>query len=220
MRGKLVLLAAAAVAVVAVVVAVRSRPSRSPSAAADPQALRDEVAELRSEVRDLRASATRDKLLLASNLAKQSGARSAPKSVEATASDGEEDSPTGKARHELTSKEIVAKLDERFYRQAPRTSWGETAAARAAASLASQIPAGSTVGKIDCRETLCRIEATHTTIAAFNKFLDDAIQRNRNGLWKAGFAAEVTDQSANSVSSVTYYARENESVPDVASETE
>ena len=54
------------------------------------------------------------------------------------------------ANPEITSKEIPAKIDERFYAESTDNPWGPAATEKLTATLIHLVPSGSRFGDVDC----------------------------------------------------------------------
>jgi hypothetical protein len=114
-------------------------------------------------------------------------------------------------------RDVVASLDARFYREPAATAWSRGALPRATAALRRLVTPGSTVGDVECRQTMCRIEATHQDLGAYRRF-GFALMRGRqgpDGLWGGGINSRVTDRRPGLLSTVTFLAREGAPAPDV-----
>jgi hypothetical protein len=76
------------------------------------------------------------------------------------------------------------------------------------------VPAGSSLAKVDCREAMCRIEATHQDRAAYGAFIKATFLGRRTGLWSAGFTSELLEESPTASKSVTFFgAMEGAEIP-------
>jgi hypothetical protein len=109
--------------------------------------------------------------------------------------------------------EHAALLDNRFDDERADPSWSIQAARQVQSALSSTLPSGSTLGRIDCRTNLCRVETTHESIDAFKAYVDAAYISREKKTWNSGFSALVTARSASGVSAVTFVGREGQSVP-------
>jgi hypothetical protein len=212
-RGSLVAFVAVGALCGLAVVVMRRPPASDGSAGADVAAARSRLAELQREL-------SRQQAALANGTRRAGAALAAVHLVDTQAGAGPAVRDATKveapaSEHEPTGREIVAGIDARFYRQPAQAPWGRTAAARVHAVLGRLLGPGTTLGNVDCRETLCRIAATHHDLEAYQRFtagvLDD--ERDDDGLWNAGLNSQVTDESPTSVSSVTFLSREGAPVP-------
>jgi hypothetical protein len=109
--------------------------------------------------------------------------------------------------------EQAALLNNGFDDERPDPGWSIQAARQVQSALSSTLPAGSTLGKIDCRTKLCRVETTHDSIDAFKAYVDAGYISREKKTWNSGFSALVTSRTASGVNAVTFIAREGQSVP-------
>jgi hypothetical protein len=119
------------------------------------------------------------------------------------------------AADEVPPAQIVAGIDAGFYRQPARTAWGQDAAARVAEVLSRRPAVGTTVAGIDCRQTMCRIEARHPDLAAYRSFVM-ALMRGRSqpdGVWNGAVNSQAVSMAPGAVRTVTFLAREGTPVP-------
>jgi hypothetical protein len=185
--------------------ALAARRGRSGGEGAD-----GEVAALQAELHRMEAKVARQRALLASQ-ARQGQAG------EMAALPGELPSAVVRAAPEPTRptpQEIIARIDQQFYRQAAQAAWGRAATSRAWSALRRLPLSGSIVEAVECRETLCRIEATHDGLRAYDSFARAMIRGRRgDGLWNGGLNSQVTRKSPSLVATVTFLAREGAPVP-------
>jgi hypothetical protein len=122
--------------------------------------------------------------------------------------------PARAAMAAATNAPLLARLDARFAGE-PATAWGDGAQTRARQVLGRLVTPGSTLGGVACRATLCRIEASHRDLEAYNTFAMAVIRsRRKDGLWNGWVTSRVRTRSAASVSTVTFLAREGGARPD------
>jgi hypothetical protein len=118
------------------------------------------------------------------------------------------------AAGDQTPQAIVAEIDARFFREPAQAAWGQAAARRASAVLARLHTPGTRLGRIECRETLCRIEAVHRDLAAYRTFAMAVIRgRRKDQLWDGGVNSQAISQSRDGVGTVTFLSREGVAVP-------
>jgi hypothetical protein len=116
-------------------------------------------------------------------------------------------------RRDSTPAEIVAQLDSEFFAEPPSSPWSSHATTKASKVLPALLPPGSSLGRIECRTTLCRIEATHANLDSFLNFTD-AMGRNREtGLWNGTITAQVVGQTPGAVQAVTFVSKEGATIP-------
>ena len=122
--------------------------------------------------------------------------------------------PARAATAAATDAPLLARLDARFAGE-PATAWGDGAQTRARQVLGRLVTPGSTLGRVACRATLCRIEASHRDLEAYNSFAMAVIRsRRKDGLWNGWVTSRVRTRSAASVSTATFLAREGLPRPD------
>jgi hypothetical protein len=109
--------------------------------------------------------------------------------------------------------EFATFLDNRFDDERPDSSWSIQAAREVKSAVSGALPAGSSLGTIECRTNLCRIETTHESIDAFKAYVDTAYLSRDKKTWDSGVNALVTARTPSSVTAVTYMAREGRSMP-------
>jgi hypothetical protein len=175
-----------------------------PSSVGDKNA--EQIEEMQSRIRELEADLARQRADLA-----ERGSAAAARPAPAGGDGAAPPAPTPPMRAP-TSREIVDQIDARFY-QEPSTPWGRSAAARATAALTGVVADGK-IERIECRETMCRIELSHDSLQAFSNFAHQlATPQITEALWNGGFSAQVTNPSAGAVTSVVFYAREDHEIP-------
>lgn len=119
---------------------------------------------------------------------------------------------------ESTPEEIVARIDARFYREPAETEWGKTAVERTTAVFRRLATPSTRLGRIECRATMCRVEATHRDVDDFQSYVtsvaaDPIDQHDQGRLWNAGFTAQVISTSPSGVNAITYVSREDAPSP-------
>jgi hypothetical protein len=208
--AKLMIVAGTLVTCAVIMVVALARARRAPAA---PPA--SQVAALRAQLKALEGELAQQQSLLAREAVGRD--RIPPKTpVAVPAAPAEQVGEEVVAeKPEPTSREIVAQIDAKFFREPAQTAWGQGAAGRARSVLRRLVKPGSELGAVDCRETLCRVEARHRDLDAYQAFatavLDD--ERDQDGLWNAGLNSQVVEQSPTAVSSVTFLSREGAPVP-------
>ena len=119
------------------------------------------------------------------------------------------------AADEVPPAQIVVGIDAAFYRQPARTAWGKDAAALVAEALSRRPAVGTTVAGIDCRQTMCRIEAVHPDLEVYRSFVM-ALMRGRSqpgGVWNGAVNSQAVSVAPGAVRTVTFLAREGTPVP-------
>jgi hypothetical protein len=119
---------------------------------------------------------------------------------------------------EPTPAEIVARIDARFYREPAETEWGKQAFRRTTAVFRRLATPSTRLGRIECRATMCRVQATHRDVDDFQAYVtsvaaDPIDPRDESRLWNAGFTAQVVSTSPDGVDAITYVSREDAPTP-------
>jgi hypothetical protein len=119
------------------------------------------------------------------------------------------------AEDEVPPAQIVAGIDAGFYREPAGTAWGQGAAARVADLLARRPTPGTAVAGIDCRQTMCRIEAGHLDLPAYRSFVMALMRERRqpDGVWNGALNSQAVAVAPGAVRTVTFLAREGAPVP-------
>jgi hypothetical protein len=109
--------------------------------------------------------------------------------------------------------ETVQQLDRKFTAEARDSDWTGTAERDLHAALSATLPEGTTLGKVECRTSFCRVESFHQDLEHFQQFVDKAYMGREKQVWNAGFTAVVTSQSPSRVTALSYVAREGQAIP-------
>ena len=115
--------------------------------------------------------------------------------------------------HTPSEAEALAQLDDKFEAEERDPNWSGPAATQATRALTSDLPSGSTLGSVECRTNLCRVESSHPSLDAFQSFVHSALLSRDKKLWNGGFSAQVVAQGPLGVKAVTYIAKEGQAVP-------
>jgi hypothetical protein len=109
---------------------------------------------------------------------------------------------------EGSEEKIVEHTNQRFRSEPIDGEWSATGVREVRSAMARELPAGSQLLNIECRSTLCRIEASHRDLDGYRKFADSSFLSAEKMPWKGGFLSSVTEQTGSRVSSVSYHWRE------------
>jgi hypothetical protein len=182
----------------------------------DDGATRRELAQLRSELSDLRvrnlgvARAAFDPAAPATAPASATSDRKTPSEPAAA----EESRDAAGTRQRMPGPvELVAQLDSKFAAEDVDPAWSHSAARQADEALASTIPAGSTLGRVECHASLCRVESFHTSRDAYRSFVDTSFVSRDTKLWNAASTSIILDASDAGVKAVSFIAREGKAIP-------
>ncbi|HEY0992689.1 MAG TPA: hypothetical protein VGD80_36800 [Kofleriaceae bacterium] len=204
---------AAVVAAVAVALGwgLRSEPAVQGDQASG--ATREEIAALRKEIDGLRAGAqvTRAAIARVAPGPDRAGAAVAPGTE--PAAHAEHDGPAAQRMPEPA--QVAAQLDVKFAAQDSDPAWSRDAARQADQALASALPAGTTLGHVECHASLCRVESFHESREAYRSFVDASFLSRDKKLWNGAAASIVLEASEAGVKAVSYIAREGSEFPTV-----
>lgn len=107
-----------------------------------------------------------------------------------------------------------AAIEERFRGEAYDRTWSADARQRATKHLSTNLPPGSRLGVVECRQSLCRVEATHADLAAHQAFLRAAFMSPSLG-WDGASMALLDEARSRDgiVLTIAYLAREGNDLP-------
>jgi hypothetical protein len=202
---------------VLVVAAVFVYSKRDASARAEGAPVREqELAELRAELESLKRNGAASELSRA--LRAGTAARATVPSPSAEAAPGERLEPAVEAESaeqapQITEEEIAVQLDNHFDTEQRDPAWADQATQDATRAITEGLPSGSTVTKVECRKSLCRVDTQHDDVDAFRAFADASFLSRERKIWNGGFSTMVRAESESGVSAVSYIAKEGESVP-------
>jgi len=113
-------------------------------------------------------------------------------------------------------EEAQARLASFFESELVDSSWRWKATDSLTKGVQAALPAGSTLRRLECRGTLCRIETEHADLAAFRTFAQNAFLNTVTRLGNSGFFSSlVGDSNADGpLTAVAYLAREGKQLPD------
>lgn len=175
-----------------------------------------ELAELREELESLKQKSAAHDLRRAVEtgvqgrvtVLPQPSAETSPEREAAGAPFGGTETPP-----EMTEEEIAVQLDNHFDAQTRDRAWADRATQEATRAFTENIPAGSQVTKVECRQNLCRVDTEHTDLNAFRAFADATLLSRDRKIWNGGFSTMVRTQTESGVTAVTYVAKEGQPVP-------
>jgi len=122
--------------------------------------------------------------------------------------------PSG-AKRTPSTPEVRERFDAVFGAEAVDASWSGRAADALAKSVQALLPAGSTLRRVECRGTLCRIETLHADVDGFRTYAQDAFVHRETRVGASGFFASLVGEPApgEPVVGVVYLAREGKQLP-------
>ncbi|AFE04510.1 dihydrolipoamide acetyltransferase [Corallococcus coralloides DSM 2259] len=108
---------------------------------------------------------------------------------------------------EPTPDEAVARMDARFFGEGVDTAWSHDATRRAE-RLGEALPQGARIVSLECRSSMCRLQMSHPSQDAFQKFLREGLIDDANA-WEGPFMAALTGTPGRpgEVEAVAYLAR-------------
>jgi hypothetical protein len=173
---------------------------------------REELARLRAEVRSLRAE-NAVRLMLDGQARTRGSVPIKPMEERTVSAEAEAAGPTTPVKAELSETEIAARLDGKFYSEGYDQQWSSGAAHEADRAIRARAPSGTSVGRVECRTDLCRVETSHSSLESFRAFVDAALLGRERQIWNGGVSSMVLTQSESGVTAVSFIAREGRSVP-------
>jgi hypothetical protein len=176
---------------------------------------RDQIGALRAQVNQLGRSRRVEPSVPARPVFPLDDESSAGTAESAPASETSPDAaaPAGPKHRAPNEAETVQQLDRKFNGETRDSDWTVTAERDLHAALSATLPEGTTLGKVECRTSFCRVESFHPDLEHFQQFVDKAYMGREKQVWNAGFAAVVTSQSPSRVTALSYVAREGQSIP-------
>lgn len=108
---------------------------------------------------------------------------------------------------------VLASVDSTFAAEPNDAAWSPGAHQQLSRAMVTGLPEGSSLEKVECRSSLCKVDTRHRSVAEFRSFVEGALLERGRQAWNAGFYAAVVDQSDQGIAAVAYVAREGQSVP-------
>lgn len=205
---------AAVVAVIAAALGWMLRGGRAGQDEQPPDPTRKEVAALRNEIDGLRAGTQVTRAALARVAASPDRAGAAVAARAEPAAPEPHDGASAPQRMPDPAQ-VAAQLDVKFAAQDSDPAWSRDAARHADQALASTLPAGTTLGHVECHASLCRVESFHDSRDAFRSFVDASFLSRDKKLWNGASTSIVIDASEAGIKAVSYIAREGSAFPTV-----
>ena len=113
---------------------------------------------------------------------------------------------------EVNGTDIVNLQREVFLREPRDLSWSDRATTQVAAALAGHLPEGASLGKVECRMTMCSVELQYRDVGSYDEFVRSTIAGNSD-LWAAPISAIITSQDEHQVRAQLFVAREGHVLP-------
>src|SRR5262249_44489959 len=136
----------------------------------------EEMLKVHAEIANLRARSEATSQVAVSALRVANGDQRAPKEPREIRPEVSQDS-TGSAsqRTAISDDELYTKLERRFSSEAPDPSWSVPASTLLNEHIHAGLPAGSQISSIECHRTMCRVEAQHSSLDIYNRFVSNAL---------------------------------------------
>jgi hypothetical protein len=114
-----------------------------------------------------------------------------------------------------SSEEIRDRFAVFFTSERVDTAWSRGAAEALTKGAQAVLPGGSRLHRVECRETLCRVEIEHASADEFRTFVQSAFFENETRISKSGFFASALDEPSlgGPVTAIAYVAREGKGLP-------
>jgi hypothetical protein len=126
----------------------------------------------------------------------------------------EPNKPTGdRPTHAPDVPELAAQIDGKFAQETVDPGWSTGAERQLRQALESTSSPGTTLASVSCRRSLCRVESLHTSLEAFQQYVQSSYLADDRPLWNGAFTALVTEQSETRVRAVSFIAKEGSEIP-------
>ncbi|WP_147451990.1 hypothetical protein [Corallococcus sp. CA041A] len=114
---------------------------------------------------------------------------------------------TAAVHQEPTPDEAVARMDARFFGEGVDPAWSHDATQRVE-RLGAVLPRGARIVSLECRSSMCRLQMSHPSLDAFQKFLREGLIDDA-AAWDGPFMAALTGTPGRpgEVEAVAYLAR-------------
>jgi hypothetical protein len=190
--------AALVISVVALVGATRTGDTPAPAASTEITGLHAELAGLRQRVDASDRSATTAMRLALATPQAGSAAPNAAVSAE-----------PARPVYTATAAQIDARLTNRFGHEPADAAWSRPAQALLDSHIRAGLPDGSRVVSLECRQTMCRVESEHTSLAIYARFVNEALLFPTGG-WNGPVMTQILSQAGPQITSVAYLLRDGE----------
>jgi len=181
-----------------------------PNASEQIEALRSELNEVkRNSAVSLvlaQAASQRSPTPIASSQVAPVASAPAPTAPEQT----EEDKAEAARRVEIEQAES---LDRKFAAEPIDNEWASRASEDATRALVSEVSGDTSIKRVDCRSTWCRIETFHNSLDSYRAFTQKSLLGHQRQLWDGDVTATVRDESESGVTAVTFITREGHHMP-------
>jgi len=181
----------------------------------------EEIEALRSELNEVKrnsaaslvlaqAASRRSLIPVASAQVAPVASAPAPTAKEQEQQQTEEGQAEAARRVELEQAES---LDRKFAAEPIDSEWASRASEDAKRALLSEVSGDTSVKRVDCRSTWCRIETFHNSLDSYRAFTQESLLGHQRQLWNADVTVTVRDESDSGVTAVTFITREGHHMP-------
>lgn len=181
------------------------RGAARPAAAAAVRTDENEVAQVRAEIADLRERVAATNRIAVSAVQVAENEHAVPS--EAAAVEPPADPTPSKVA--LSDEEMRARLSNKFNGEPRDPAWGRPALSLLDGHIRAGLPAGSHITSIECRRTMCRVEAQHKDLEVYQRFVNEALLFPQGG-WKGPVMTQIVNPGSEQVASIAYLLREGE----------
>jgi hypothetical protein len=119
--------------------------------------------------------------------------------------------PSTPPKLKLTYDQYRNQLQAAFDAESVDWNWSAAAGTRLAENLAAKLPAGSTLGVVQCRATMCRVTARHQSAEALEHFRDEIVFLTRED-WTGG--GLIMAEGQNNLGTVAFLGRSGTFLPE------
>lgn len=176
-------------------------------------AARKQYDDLRADVKGLeRRLANRETLASLSRLSANDAedVQKEPTDDQQLPADPPLEAPPSLEASKVKEQESAARIASRFESETIDSAWRSEATPLLARQFGARTPSGSRLTSIECRSSMCRVEAVHDSFDAYSEFTRAAITAP-DAEWQGSFVAHVVgDPYAGQVRSRAYMVRPGE----------
>lgn len=107
-------------------------------------------------------------------------------------------------------------LEDTFASEAAGSAWSRDAVREATEKVTAALPEGSALSSVDCRDSLCRIETTHTDFQRYRSFVRAAFVNPKTSIWNGGTFSSIVNQDRPAgapLVTVAYIAKDGQALP-------
>jgi hypothetical protein len=112
--------------------------------------------------------------------------------------------------------QLRALLEKRFAAESRDSSWSDEATARVADALIPKLPAGSELVDVDCRQSMCRLKASHLNSSNYAQFAQEVLALGRESDWPSGMLIVRDDEDPAHPETIAFLARPEHPLPSLS----